>query len=128
MVGRKIIEVSSEKSFSHLTSRSVKWKFTFAHLYLFLYFRNPVYQSAMEPLEEVPGNDQSDYVSFVENLYLKDHAYDSQSLKKSKGVCNFPQKKLVEQVRGSHGPRFYNKITPSQQLASFVNQSLNSML
>ena len=82
----------------------------------------------MEPLEEVPGNDQSDYVSFVENLYLKDHAYDSQSLKKSKGVSNFPQKKLVEQVRGSHGPRFYNKITPSQQLASFVNQSLNSML
>ena len=84
----------------------------------------------MEPLEtdEVSENNQSDYISFVEVLYLKDHAYDSQSLKKSKGVCNFPPKKLIEQVRGSHGPRFYNKITPSQQLATFVNQSVNSML
>lgn len=68
------------------------------------------------------------YVNFVDSVQVKDHPFDSPSLEQMRGACNFPLKKVVEQVRGTYGPRFYNKITPTQQVAKFVNISVDSML
>ena len=99
--------------------------------------RNPVYQPI--PVLKGPDQDSSNevedrdkdssvYVEFVQKVEVKNHAFDSTSLKQKRGVCDFPNKKTVEQVRGTQGPRFYNKITPTQQFAKFVNISVDSML
>ena len=85
----------------------------------------------MEPLDNQDSdyeNRNNIYNTFVENIEVKDHAFDSPSVKKKRGSCDFPPRKLVKQIRGTQGPRFYNKITPSQQIAQFENISVDSML
>lgn len=70
----------------------------------------------------------ADYTDYVVQIDVEDHEYDEAELRKTRGACNFPLKNIVEQIRGTQGPRFYNKITPTQQLVKFVNMSVDSMI
>ena len=80
----------------------------------------------VDSLEKEDENEN--YNDYIENVEVKDHPFDFSTLKAKRGACDFPARKLVDQVRGTQGPRFYNKITPSEQFAQYVNSSVDSML
>ena len=68
-------------------------------------------------------NSEADYTDYVVEICVEDQEYDEADLRKTSGACNFPLKHIVEQVRGTRGPRFYNKMTPTQVLVKLVNIS-----
>ena len=64
----------------------------------------------------------------IETVLIKNHPFDLKSCQQHSNVCDFPVPKKVNQIRGEFGPRFYNKITVSQQLAQSSNVSIKNII
>ena len=128
LVGRKLMETSCKKSFSHLTSRSAGIVNLLAIKFC---CRDPKYQPTLDLVEtEVEPAAEDDYKDFIETVEIKDHPFDHTSLRPILGACDYPARKQIRgtQIKGTQGPRFFNRITPSEQLAQFINKSVESML
>lgn len=67
-------------------------------------------------------------VTRIETVLINNHPFDLKSCQQLSNVCDFPVPKKVNQIRGEYGPRFYNKITVSQQLAQSSNVSLKNII
>ena len=105
-------------------------------MYIIESFSNPVYwQKDFEPidlidnLEDGKANEQeNEEVSFIDSVKAVDHPFDKTAYQKNRCMCDYPVKTATMQFFGEQGPRFYNRQTPDQQAASFVNTTVKSML
>ena len=67
-------------------------------------------------------------ITVIDTVMMKNHPFDLQSCEQVYGVCDFPVKKKVNQIRGEFGPRHYNRITVSQQIAQISNVSVKNIV
>ena len=68
-------------------------------------------------------------ITFISSVEVVDHPFDKERYRKKRGVCDYPMKSTTKlQIQGERGPRYYNRQTPDQQFAAFVNITVESML
>ena len=79
-------------------------------------------------VDEVNVDSDGEEVTFILSVKAKDHEFDNEAYRKSRVVCDYPSRVQNLQIQGERGPRYYNRVTPDQQIAAFVNKTVQSMI